>query len=90
MRIVQWNGFWPSTTTATSSAPTLYQTQIWSDGEIITLVKETNTEFAYSRGSSATLGIENLAGNAAVNYSYNEQAVYPGLAIRYTPKTAQP
>ncbi len=87
VRVVQWNNFHPTNTTA--GLPATWQTQLWSDGEIVTIVKSSATSVNYNRGSSATLGLENIAGNEAVKYAYNEDgAVFPGLAIRYTPKAA--
>ena len=37
----------------------------------------------YDNGGSATVGIENPAGNIGLQYSYNTQAITPGLAILF-------
>ena len=38
---------------------------------------------SYNNGVSATVGIENPAGNIGLQYSYNQQVINPGLAILF-------
>jgi subtilisin family serine protease len=56
---------------------------LYENGEIVVQYRNTDPQSTRERGSSATLGLENAAGTAAFQYSYNEAVVFDGLAIRY-------
>ncbi|MEN9580828.1 MAG: hypothetical protein RJA70_3837 [Pseudomonadota bacterium] len=45
-------------------------------------------EGSREQGSSATVGLENLSGSVAFQYSYNEAALLPSLAVEYAVRSS--
>ncbi len=51
------------------------------NGDIV--MQYASADTPYAQGSNATIGIENAAGNIALQYSYNEASVQSGTAVLY-------
>ncbi|GIG89314.1 PQQ-dependent sugar dehydrogenase [Plantactinospora endophytica] len=84
--VVEWRniGLYGSTSARISFAAVLAE-----NGEIVFNYADLNTS-GRERGDSATVGIENAAGNVGLAYSVNQPALANGIAIILRPSTSQP
>ncbi len=58
-----------------------FEVVLYETGEIV--MQYPNSSDPASQGSSATIGIENAAGDVALEYSYNQASVDTGTAVLY-------
>ncbi|HCT75104.1 MAG TPA: sugar dehydrogenase, partial [Micromonosporaceae bacterium] len=84
--VVEWRNLHPYE----GSERVTFSVVLNEDGVITMHYSGIDPALGRDKGDSATVGIENAAGNAALVYSHNQPALVAGKAITYTPPLAPP